>query len=95
MAWATLTGGFLLAGYLGSGKTKDPMKEIKDARQYVQIHNPNKYNQVLANKKMGPNKWLIAAKEIQDSLKIDSIAKTNYALGMQAVRDSLAKTKLR
>ena len=33
-----------------------------------------------------------AARDIREDLKLDSIAKTNYALGMQAVRDSLANT---
>ena len=34
--------------------------------------------------------WEREAKAVEDSIKLDSIAKTNYALGMQAVRDSLA-----
>ena len=33
---------------------------------------------------------LLKAKETEYSIKMDSIAKANYALGMQAVRDSLA-----
>lgn len=33
---------------------------------------------------------LIKSQEIENAIKIDSIAKANYALGMQAIRDSLA-----
>ena len=34
-------------------------------------------------------KWEEVAKQISDSLKIDSIAKANYAKGAQMVRDSI------
>ena len=58
-------------------------------RELVKTYNPELYNDFMENG-YGLHSWEDAAKQIQDSLKIDSIAKTNYALGMQAVRDSLA-----
>jgi hypothetical protein len=56
----------------------------------------DRYNK-LANqeeKNMFSVNWYQEASKVQDSLKMDSIAKTNYALGVQAVRDSISKTKL-
>ena len=95
MAWVTLVGGFLLAGYCGANKNEDTSKNILKARTFVQEHNPQKYNQILTNKNLSAKKWLDAAKEVSDSLRIDSIAKTNYALGMQAVRDSIKRAKIK
>ena len=61
----------------------------KAERELVKTYNPELYNNFM-EKGYGLHSWEEAAKQIQDSLKIDSIARTNYALGMQAVRDSLA-----
>lgn len=61
-------------------------------------HNNNKYVELLekdfTNEYKDYDMWKKAAKEVQDSLRIDSIAKTNYAKGTQMVRDSIAKANL-
>ena len=59
------------------------------AKKVVKQYNPSLY-QKMCKEDAGLIPWQKAAESIQDSLKIDSIARTNYALGMQAVRDSLA-----
>lgn len=69
------------------------------AMKYVRDHNSNKYSELLEK---GTGKytgfscgtWQQAAKEVSDSLRIDSVARTNYAKGAQMVRDSIAKVNL-
>ena len=56
--------------------------------EYVKQYNPDLYNDYShANRPIVD--YYEAARDIRKELKLDSIAKTNYALGMQAVRDSL------
>ena len=67
-------------------------KEIKLLKEIIKQKDENKYNQLLKKEdsSMFSVNWYEEANILQDSLRMDSIAKTNYALGMQAVRDSLA-----
>ena len=64
-------------------------EENERNKEIVKKYNPSLYNDFMENGYQF-NSWEIAAEQIQDSLRVDSIAKANYALGMQAMRDSLA-----
>ncbi len=67
---------------------KDAASELDAAKTYVRLNDPNKYKKM---ESAGTHyaDWTKEAEKIKDSLFIDSIAKTNYAKGMQAVRDSI------
>ncbi len=74
-------------------------KEANKSMEYVKAHSPNKYIEILeksADKKTGTDLklWEQTAREVRDSLRIDSIAKTNYAKGAQMVRDSITNANL-
>ena len=61
----------------------------QQVKEYVKQHNPELYNEYSRTDR--PIKdYYEAARDIREDLRLDSVAKTNYALGMQAVRDSLA-----
>ena len=67
---------------------------IEDSKQVVKQHDIYKYVDILES----PNAdnyetWNKAAKEIQDSLRLDSIAKANYTKGLLMVKDSLQTIK--
>ena len=87
-----ILGGLCIAAWgltLGYAQ-KQNNEKIDQAKAYIQTHNPQKFNELnQAVKYKGYMDWNKEVNKIRDSLKIDSIAKTNYALGMQAVRDSL------
>ena len=90
---ALLLGGFALIGYCQyNSATKFDEKESQ-AKEYVKKNDINKYNE-LVERKGWPKDfyWVVEAQKLETKLKNDSIAKTNYALGLQAVRDSLANT---
>ena len=57
-------------------------------KELVKTYKPELYKDFMTNG-YGLHSWEDATKQIQDSLKLDSVARTNYALGMRAVRDSL------
>ena len=68
----------------------------EQAKEYVQQADSAKYNQIISSpeyKEMSGFKkalfWPKKAREIQDSLRIDSIAKEAYAKGLIAVKDSM------
>ena len=65
-------------------------KQKKAAKEYIRIHDPEKYNQ-LASGYTPFEVWKSESEKTREVVKLDSIAKTNYALGMQVVRDSLAQ----
>ena len=70
-------------------------ERIKEAREIVKKADTQKYIKILeSNKSENLEVWQKAAKQVQDSLKIDSIAKANYAKGAQMVRDSIKKANL-
>ena len=89
--WTFGIGTFAFGCFLFNKSHNMVIKEEKAAQEIVKEHNPILYKKML-EEDAGLYPWQNAAEAIQDSLKIDSIAKTNYALGMQAVRDSLAST---
>lgn len=66
-------------------------QELKNVKDYVIKHNPDKALQLKKKYPYRIKLWQDAAKEVQDSLRQDSIARTNYAKGIQMVRDSIAK----
>lgn len=45
------------------------------------------------SKEIEANREMQLEKAVQEALKMDSVAKANYALGMQAVRDSIEAAK--
>lgn len=88
-------------GFISVSRTsvKHNTNTSEKAMEYVKTHSPNKYLETLEkgvdkSTYKGVEIWQQAAKEVQDSLRIDSIAKTNYAKGTQMVRDSIAKANL-
>lgn len=81
-------------------KRQERLNNVSEtSMEYIRENNPNKYFEILekgVDKRTveGSELWKQAAKEVRDSLRIDSIAKTNYAKGAQMVRDSIAKANL-
>lgn len=63
------------------------------ARAYILKNNQNKYIE-LRNKGTRGAAWTNAAKEVYDSLRVDSLCKKAYFEGAQMVRDSIAKANL-
>ncbi len=71
---------------------KQLMERAENSKELVKQYNPDKYNQMVETNKSDAD-WYQAAADIRDSLQQDSIAKANYAKGIQAVRDSLKNAK--
>lgn len=63
----------------------------EQVKEYVKQHRLDLYNDYTYTNRPIVD-YYEAARDIREDLKLDSIARTNYALGMQAVRDSLANT---
>ena len=59
-------------------------------REYIKEKAPHKYIEAVEKNLT----WEEAVKQVQDSLRMDSIARTNYAKGQQMVRDSLKRATL-
>ena len=87
--WTFGIGAFVFGCFLFNKANNMVIKEENAAQEIVKKHNPSLHKKLL-EENAGLYPWQHAAESIQNSLKIDSVAKTNYALGMQAVRDSLA-----
>ncbi len=89
--WAFFIGGWGIASYAtytGVSKINDANNE---AKAYIQNNDIKRYNELIEQDGYPKTfNWVIEAQKLETELKLDSIAKTNYALGMQAVRDSLA-----
>lgn len=89
--WILVAGcwGALHLGVYNNIKKYNKMED--EAKAYIQKNDSLKYNDLIA-KDNYPNSfnWITEADKLKEDLRIDSIAKTNYALGMQAIRDSLA-----
>lgn len=63
----------------------------KKARMFIEKTDNKKYFELIKQeRKMKIVNWQEEAQKIETTLKIDSIAKKNYALGLKVVRDSLA-----
>lgn len=89
--WASLVGCSLLASYSMIQEVSRFNEKNSQAKDYIQNHDINRYQELL--KQDGYPKtfdWTEEAKKVENAVKMDSVAKTNYALGMQAVRDSIA-----
>ncbi len=73
--------------------------ERATAREYVMNTDPARYNNIMSSgyqDKSAIEKtffWQQEARKLQDSLRIDSIAKEAYAKGLIAVKDSTQITK--
>ena len=72
------------------------IKSIRQNMEYVKANAPEKYKEFIETKdnksinySLREKLWENYANNIRDSLKIDSIAKTNYAKGLQLAKDSL------
>lgn len=86
------------SGYQYSRITEKNLETSEKAMKYLKANDSNKYIEILEKgidkqSDSGAEVWEQAAKEVRDSLKIDSVAKTNYAKGAQMVRDSIANVK--
>ena len=98
---SVILGGVFTGGtfYLTKMKNEN-INRSEVSMEYLKKHDTNKYIEILEkglNKttQTDSKKWEQAAKEVQDSLRIDSIAKTNYGKGAQMVRDSIANANLK
>jgi phosphoenolpyruvate carboxylase len=91
---ATACGLVATGGILNATLRERKISEAKHEQvmEYVKQHNPDLYNDYLYTNRPIVD-YYEAARDIREELKLDSIAKTNYALGMQAVRDSLVNAK--
>ena len=91
LPWAFIIGGMSLASYCTYSGVNRINEETSKAKAYIQKNDIERYN-ILVKKDSWPRSfnWITEAEILEQELKIDSIARTNYALGMQAVRDSLA-----
>ena len=87
--WTFGIGAFIFGCFLFNKANNMAIKEENAAKKIVKEYKPDLHKKML-EEDAGLYPWQNAAEAIQDSLRIDSIAKTNYALGMQAIRDSLA-----
>ena len=66
----------------------------KENMEYIKTKAPQKYIELLEHKYESgrgiSNKyWAEAAQSVRDSIRLDSIAKSNYAKGLQMAKDSL------
>ena len=83
--------GFTVISMLNKAAKQSEIHEAKheEVMKYVKMHKPDLYYEYQCQNKSVVD-YYEAASKIREDLKLDSIARTNYALGMQAVRDSLA-----
>ena len=90
--WAFLVGGLTIASLCSHNTYSNIDKENLKHKEYIRQNDSVRYNKLLEKGRSWSEMvfWEREAKAVEDSIKLDSIAKTNYALGMQAVRDSLA-----
>ncbi len=70
------------------GKQLMDMEYGKNNNELVNQYNQDKYNE-MPETNLSDTVWNKAVSNIEDSLRQDSIAITNYAKGLQSVRDSL------
>lgn len=81
-AWATTS----YTSYYGIEKAAD--KRI-EAQKYLRENAPKKYIQLVQENVIGYKRWEEAAQEVKDSIRMDSIARTNYALGLHSAKKNL------
>lgn len=92
----TITGGICISGLIIGGaifynQTQKKKNKISEKIANKDINRYNAINQNIENGKMRNTyaNWLEEYNRMQDSLKIDSIAKKAYHEGAQMVRDSI------
>lgn len=91
-----LTGGLILLGTgLISNNVKKEQREAKQievAKDYLKNNANDKYIRLLEKgQDIDLKTWENAVREVQDSLRVDSLCKKAYFEGAQMVRDSIAK----
>ena len=88
---AFMIGGMGIGSYTICSYVDRINNEESKAKTYIQNNDLVRYN-ILVKKDGWPKTfdWATEAEILEQEIKMDSIARTNYALGMQAVRDSLA-----
>lgn len=91
----TLPMGLIAAGVISIGVIADikrpkntTAEDIQNAKMIVRKHNPDKYIETLENNDCLKG-WLKASKEVEDSLRIDSLCKKAYFEGAKMVRDTI------
>ena len=91
LPWAFIIGGMGIASYCTYSHVNRINNDEAKAKTYIQNNDFERYNK-LVEKDGWPKTfdWAKEAENLEQEIKMDSIARTNYALGMQAVRDSLA-----
>lgn len=75
-------------------RPKNTTKEdTQAAKEIVRKHNPDRYIQILEDGNDCTKAWQKAAKEVKDSLRVDSLCRKAYFEGAQMVRDSINSAK--
>ena len=76
--------------YSTSKKIKETEEKEYKSQLYVLKNAPDKYTNII---KQRTANWNEVAKELEDSLKLDSIIKKAYFEGQQSIRDSIKSVK--
>ena len=85
---AGIIGVGLIASYFGTQDVKDA-KQAKEAKKEIKAKAPERYAKMCEQSVEGTYvNWVKEAERLRDSLRIDSIAKTNYAKGLNLVKDT-------
>ena len=104
-ALTALTGSVLAIGalYIGGGFLMESSDRkmyggtMKENMEYIKQKAPDRYFGLLENAYdrdiRNTQYWGEAANSIRDSLRIDSIAKSNYAKGLQMAKDTIKVVK--
>ena len=71
------------------GKTVKAVKAKEEAKKEIKAKAPERYAKMCEQSVEGTYvNWAKEAEKVRDSLRIDSIAKTNYAKGLNLVKDT-------
>lgn len=91
LPWMLIIGGIGLGSYCTYTGVDRRNQEDAKAKAYIQNNDIERYD-ILVKKDGWPKtfNWTTEAEILEQEIKMDSVARTNYALGMQAIRDSLA-----
>ena len=89
--WSALVAGWGFASYCVYDTLETRELERQKNMEYVKTHDSKRYDELIQKDAYPPTfDWKDEAQKVEMAIKMDSIARTNYALGMQAIRDSLA-----
>lgn len=93
---AGLVGVWLYAGYVNINQKKETLKEAVQAKDAQRYQNLKEKIASTAGMRDSYPTWLKEYNAMQDSLRIDSVARKAYLEGANMVRDSIKKaSKLR